>query len=213
MAGVMEIGRTKVMTSTMQMALRGILKPYNMDLDDIEQPSFSPISILIGNDHLSLQLEDHPGLKGLARPENLKFKVSPVMSKPVAVGRVYGPQEWTLPQHDVTLVKKKIEQPVQVPAKQWEGFSGLRSAKVIQEEKKQVDWDTVMNMDENTHLQNHFIQQEYHAEHNSIVNNYFVTKEEASINTDSELISSLEETHPAEEDNVFMDCYTTEQQA
>ena len=85
------------MTRSMQLALKKILSPYNMGLEDIEQPEFAPIHILIGNDNLSLQLEDHPGLNGLSCPENLKFKVSPVMSKPVAVGRVYGPQEWTEP--------------------------------------------------------------------------------------------------------------------
>ena len=86
----------------MQMALKGILEPYNMNLEDIEQPSFSSIHILIGNDQLSLQLKDHPGLN----------------------------------------------EPVQNPEKQWEGFKGLRSAKVIKEEKKKVDWDKVMEIEE-----------------------------------------------------------------
>ena len=111
MAGVHEIGRTKIMTREMKMTLQNILSPYNMSLQDIEQPKFAPIHVLIGNDQLSLQLEDHPGLNGLARPENLKFKVSPIMMKPVAVGRVYGPQEWTKPNLVESMKKPKINKP------------------------------------------------------------------------------------------------------
>lgn len=87
MAGMHTIGRTEIMTRETKLTLQIILFPYNMSLEDIQQPKFAPIHFLIGNDSLALQLEDHQGVNGLARPENLKFNVSPVMTKPVVVGK------------------------------------------------------------------------------------------------------------------------------
>ena len=89
-------------------------------------------------------------------------------------------------------------------------IKGLRSAKEIKEDKKKFNWNEVMVNEEETHLQNHYIQQELNVKYNSMVNNYFVASEEMAINTDYNLVTSLEETDPVEED-VFMDCYTTEE--
>ena len=121
-AGVRAIGRTKIMTDKMKTKLKKILSPYNMGLEDIQSPKYTEIELLVGNDNASLQLQEHQALNGLSRPENLLFKHSPIMMKPVAVGRIYGKQSWTEENLFDSMKKEEIKVPKGKPEKEWDGF-------------------------------------------------------------------------------------------
>ena len=66
------------------------------------------------------------------------------MSKPVAVGRVYGPQEWTEPELVEAMKKPKIEKPEKKPEKHWKGYEEIRNSKEIRDEKERFNWDEVV---------------------------------------------------------------------
>ena len=133
------------MTDKMKMTLKKILSPYNMGLEDITNPRYKDIDILIGNDNASLQLKEHLALNGLSRPENLVFKHSPVMQCPVAVGRIYGHQDWTKEQLVASMKKEEIKIPDEKPEKEWIGFKEMRSVEDIRKEKENIEWSNEIN--------------------------------------------------------------------
>ena len=99
------------MSDRMKMVLKKILLPYNMGLEDITNPKYQEIDVLVGNDHAGLLLRNHEALNGLSRPENLVFKHSSIICHPVAVGWVYGQQNWTEAHLDITMKKEEVEIP------------------------------------------------------------------------------------------------------
>ena len=104
------------------MVLKKILNPYNMGLEDITNPKYQEIDVLVGNNHAGLLLRNHEALNGLSRPENLVFKHSAIIRHPVAVGRVYGHQNWTEAHLYNAMKKEEIEIPKEKPKRVWEGY-------------------------------------------------------------------------------------------
>ena len=113
-----------------------------MGLEDIQSPKYTEIELLVGNDNASLQLKEHQALNGLSRPENLVFKHSPIMLKPVAVGRIYGQQTWTEENLFDSMKKEEIQIPKERPEKEWAGFEQIRSVAEIKKDKRKLDWDS-----------------------------------------------------------------------
>ena len=109
-----------------------------MGLEDIQSPKYAEIELLVGNDNASLQLREHQALNGLSRPENLLFKQSPIMVKPVAVGRVYGKQSWTEENLFDSMKKEEIKVPERKPEREWDGFKQIRSVAEIKENEKKM---------------------------------------------------------------------------
>ena len=172
------------MTDKMKMTLKKILSPYNMGLEDIQNPGFKDIDLLIGNDNASLQLKEHQALNGLSRPGNLIFKHSPVLRRPVAIGRIYGHQEWTKEQLVDSMKKDEIKIPDEKPEKEWIGFKKLRSVEDIRKEKENTEWSNEVNEDQ---------MEEIEA--------YLASTEEENIEYDTNMAKSYAETSDKEEDD------------
>ena len=71
----------------------------------------------------------------------MRFYDSPIMKKPLVVGRAYGNEAWTVAQVKEHMVRPAVVLPAEQPVKQWDGFEGIRKKKDIVSTNEEMPWD------------------------------------------------------------------------
>ena len=98
-------------------------------------------------DYSAVQIEDNTLLNKLSRPENLRFYNSPLIKKPLAIGRAYGSEEWTTAETDVDMMKPVEEDINDSPNRMWNGFADIRSKQDIHLSKQNMPWEELVDED------------------------------------------------------------------